>query len=137
MHKTDGGREIECVKANHGRDGWAQPIAEVVEGTGDKEAFRGFKVDGDPWWDYESIRRQRRQDQRIVEKRAEQEARDASKAERHPDDVGNGRGRDVGGAGSRTRARRGTVTVERCISLDRTARPWCGQRNPRTESGCS
>ena len=91
MHKTDSGREIECVKANHGRDGWAQPIAEVVDGTGNEETFHGFKVDGEPWWDYESIRRQRQQDRRITEKRADQEARDAAKAERHPDDVGNGR----------------------------------------------
>ena len=22
MHRVDGGREIECLKANHGRDGW-------------------------------------------------------------------------------------------------------------------
>ena len=57
MHRVDGGREIECLKANHGRDGWAVPLSEVMDKG---EVFRGFRAAGDPWWDYESIRRGRR-----------------------------------------------------------------------------
>ena len=51
-------RELECIKCNHGRDGWAVPLAEKL---GDDGAFQGFKPVGSIWSDYDSIRCERRQ----------------------------------------------------------------------------
>ena len=44
--KTDGGISVDCLKANHGRAGWSQPLHEV--GTGAGETYAGFECGGEP-----------------------------------------------------------------------------------------
>ena len=44
--KADGGISLDCLKANHGRAGWAQPLHEV--GTGAGETYAGFEYGGAP-----------------------------------------------------------------------------------------
>ena len=59
-NRETGNREIECLKANHGRDGWAVPLAEVKTEAG---SFAGYEAaPAGPMLDYEAIRAERRQD---------------------------------------------------------------------------
>ena len=44
--KADGGISLDCLKANHGRAGWSQPLHEV--GTGAGETYAGFEYGGEP-----------------------------------------------------------------------------------------
>ena len=54
---TGADRELECVKANHGRAGWAQPLREAANAG---EAFAGFVADGPAIPDYARAQRARR-----------------------------------------------------------------------------
>ena len=54
---TGADRELECVKANHGRAGWAQPLREAATAG---EAFAGFVADGPAIPDYARAQRARR-----------------------------------------------------------------------------
>ena len=76
LHRVDGGREVESLKANHGVSGWAQPLEEVKDDDG---TFRGFKVNGAPWWDYEAIRRERLAQAAAEADTEKQRAREAAK----------------------------------------------------------
>ena len=47
LHRqADGGISLDCLKANHGRAGWSQPLHEV--GTGAGETYAGFEYGGEP-----------------------------------------------------------------------------------------